>query len=308
MTWAREHVDGDDLYLEWEARQYVAQREYAKAIAVLTRAARDTSVGTQAKAQLTRALVQTRMLAGHEAIVQARLQKSGNLEVEHALAVLHGDAAAIKKKRDALVEFAKARAAGGFRVGVDIVMRTIIAELPTGQPKDLTALNDVLNAIVDERDKGNPRIDLLRAFVAIKLQARELLVVLSTKRHQETKAVAQGGLHFLDKNYPAALHSFGQAAKAAGDGRFIVASSYFAALAAARAAQVETALHYCDEVIRPRLFEWSWGGYVGPCLLISAEASQPAEAKSFADRLVELRSAAGDNDVLLQSARRLSRP
>ena len=62
----------------------------------------------------------------------------------------------------------------------------------------------------------------------------------------------------------------------------------------------------CDEVIRPRLFQWVWGATVGRCLLWTAEAHEAqgrmAEAERAAKRLLQIRSEAGPSDALAKRA------
>jgi tetratricopeptide (TPR) repeat protein len=107
--------------------------------------------------------------------------------------------------------------------------------------------------------------------------------------------------------WPAARAAWLRATSASGDGRFLIDEWYLLAHDAHAAGDHETTIRACDEVIEPRLFQWSWGLTVGPCLVWSAEAhaarGEAAQARAAYERLLALRTRAPAGDSLVRAAR-----
>ena len=80
---------------------------------------------------------------------------------------------------------------------------------------------------------------------------------------------------------------------------------FFSARAFRAAKRHEDVLSACDEVTRPRVFSWIWGGLVGQCLAWQVEAAQvlgrqPIAKQAF-ERLLSMRS---EGDPLVADARK----
>ena len=109
------------------------------------------------------------------------------------------------------------------------------------------------------------------------------------------------------KDHRRAAAAWQRAAGLAADGAFLIVEQARRADAARALGDHEQVLAACDEVVRPRRFSWAWGGAVGPCLRMSAEAAEQLgrldEARASWQRLLALRSQGSKSDQLLRAAR-----
>ena len=104
---------------------------------------------------------------------------------------------------------------------------------------------------------------------------RDMLRACADNPFPEVRAAAAASLAALDGDHRGAAEHWRHALAADGFGRFRVAESLHLARALVAAHEHAAAVAACADVIRPRLFHWSWGLAVTECRGITAGRTQP---------------------------------
>ena len=95
----------------------------------------------------------------------------------------------------------------------------------------------------------------------------------------------------------------------AGDATYVILAHYKSAEAHLSAKRWDKVIEHCEQVIDPKLFHWTWGQTVGPCLLWLTQShqaiSQPEAAMRYATQLKRLRTEASPKDSILSKLSKL---
>jgi|GEM_PF-7111789 len=166
----------------------------------------------------------------------------------------------------------------------------------------LDALTDALEAVPEVGVRGHG----VRMMLAHSADKPEVAQSLLASPLPDVRSVASAFTAEAAGDLDAALTRWSEAIDACTSGRIIPHERYHRArvlLAAGRFAEVPAE---CEAVIQPPLFDWTWGGLVGPCMLLSARAhaalGQHDAAAAMVIRLRDMRGAAAANDALLSEA------
>ena len=310
IRWAlRRDLEGPDAG-RWRAMRELSQRRYRAALAILQAELDRPGLERRAQIWLERTLVGALLLLRQTELAQAHLQAllartSHEPVPEHALDVMSGGAERLAEGRASLLKSAQQVAARNKRWGADLLLRGIETELGAGlSPNQLVQALDRINPPDNER---NPRVQIVRALLAMQRKDAAALRPLTRTGHHEVDAAARGGLAMIEQRWSDAAKAFGAAAEASNDGRFILSFRRHQAQALRALDRLEAAAQACDEVVRPRKFEWSWGGLIGPCLATMMRAHEAARApellREAAQAILLYRSEAPKDDPLRARAR-----
>ncbi|HEY5946525.1 MAG TPA: hypothetical protein VIV40_13580, partial [Kofleriaceae bacterium] len=302
MRWAIARLDPklDETAL-WKARALVARRDYAGAITMLNR--HPTSDDDAARTQREE-LVGIYLLDGQIGLASDLTLDWPNNMV-HTAAALLGFTTALGRSTDAQSWSRKASAAADVASSVDARNRgwpeLAAIELAEAHPERLQPILKALppNGMINQV--------IAYALVAGALRDSAALDQVRSSEFREAVAVADGFRAESAKDWKRARDAWMRAVELAADGRFSIIERLGIARAAKNLGDQAGVVAACDEVIRPRLFTWAWGGAVGPCLRWSAEAATALgrndEARASWNQLLALRSKAPAGDELALAAR-----
>ncbi len=272
MTWAWTRADSfDDRTLALRgARQHVARREYARAIAALERVSEDDP----GNRDYVRDLVAAYVLDGRLELAQqleARLVEVDRAQEALAmlgLASLRGDADAQRRWRTLAMTHAR-----GFRgVAVqDDWLGLVALEVPRAGPELLAELRAGLEAGAPAAagDRTYPGrsifFDVGRTLVGGAQHDVELLAEARRSSFPEVVHVADAFAAEAAGDPVAAAAAWRRAIAATADGRFLITEWFFLARALRTGGRHEEMVAACDEVVRPRVFSWAWATTAETC-------------------------------------------
>lgn len=158
-------------------------------------------------------------------------------------------------------------------------------------------------------------IEWLQASSSIKPEVLEsaqavqlaLLTGAKTKLPQHSQIEAIAAALQASKNGDTGISAvqWSKVATRAGDATYVTLAHYKSAEAYLSAKRWDKVIEHCEQVVDPKLFHWTWGQTVGPCLLWLSQShlamSQPEAAQRYATQLKRLRTEASPNDPLLST-------
>ena len=166
-------------------------------------------------------------------------------------------------------------------------------------------------AQTDLTDLGEPMTRSLSAAATRVLLARDLgqwrqVDDATRSPYPEVAAMATALIAERDGRLDQAARAWRTAIADTGDGSHMLFDQAGLARVLRAAGDFRGVLAACDEALRPRLFNWTWGGLVGSCLMWSGEAAahlgQTDRARGFAQQLLDQRAEAPAGDPLLRAA------
>ncbi|MGE5182914.1 MAG: protein kinase domain-containing protein, partial [Acidobacteriota bacterium] len=288
MRWAIGRLDPAqrDAVL-WQARAFVARRDYAGAIDLLRR--HDTR-DPAARQDVRRELAGIYALARQLPLALDIAADWPKTDLPHHAAALLGLALARGRTAEAASWSETAAAAAQLATGEDQRDRGWLElaaiELPDGNRARLERIRRGLGS------HGGINSAIARVLIAGVLADADALDAARKAEFPEVVAVADAFVAESASDWQRAKDAWTRAVTAAADGDYLVVERLGVARAARELGDHAGVLAACDEVIRPRRFTWAWGAAVGTCLVWSQEAAtalgRADDARAFARQLAEL--------------------
>jgi hypothetical protein len=174
-----------------------------------------------------------------------------------------------------------------------------------GDAAELAGTRALLERIVPDEKSANGAT--ARALLEEAAGDRHRAQALKASPFPQVRALGEALEREAQADWAGAVPAGLRAIEGDGAGHFLVAEWYFVARARRAAGDAAGTASACDEVMRPRLFNWAWGAGVGTCLAWTAEAQEALGLKDAAratwGRLQAMRSRADTSDPLGRVAR-----
>nr|HEX4316324.1 serine/threonine-protein kinase [Kofleriaceae bacterium] len=309
MKWALEldEPTGETYNPIWEPQILLAHRDFAGAIALMSKRAENSHDQRDVQGQLVVAYALSNQLELASTLAHELLESNVNSSAPLMLgiAMARGDAAGIASWLDTSQRAIALQPAGATKaLALSLLVGAIAPIATTDQLRALDAA--IAGAMVPTYERAlNPQLGLVLA--AAGLGDAKRLDALAASPYPEVAELATAAIARRRGDRAAAAAAMRSSIAATGDGRFLVDQWWL--LAGDLRAQHDHAgtIAACDEVIRPRLMlTWAWGAAVGDCLAWTGEAAEalgkPDVARDAWRRLAATRTLAPASDPLVAEA------
>ena len=312
MSWALALGDptGDSYSRLWESRILMARREYPAAIGFLSQRieeAKDDASTGDLRSELATAYAVSDQLDLAAALI-AKLGAPNQVSIAQVLvgiSAARGDAAGFAKAQAMVLRASLLMPLGpGRTIALTVLAGAMLASASHDQ---LAAVSMAIDDSIVADYGRSLNLNVIQTLLAEALGDDTRLAALAKIPYPEVSELATAAIARARGDHATAATSTRRAIAASGDARFLIDEWW--RLASDLRAEHDHAgvIAACDEVIRPRLFNWSWGATLDECLAWTADANEALGNRDAArgawTRLVATRTAAAAGDPFVAAAR-----
>jgi hypothetical protein len=161
-------------------------------------------------------------------------------------------------------------------------------------------------SIVADYDRSL-NLNVAQVLLADALDDTATLAKYTKSQYPEVSETVVAAMARRANDRKAAASAMRRAIASSGDARFLIHMWFLLAGDLRELSDHSGVIAACDEVIRPRLFNWQWASTIGDCLKWTADAAEAIgktdEARAAWTRILSLRISAPVDDRLVRAAK-----